>query len=246
MTTNTLPTPEIQRGKPRKGRSKVSCVMKDSSNSLIAQLDGVLPDNTLNVPGSEAETRRSARPIVPSKRCDQMNQIGSKNTTVIFASIGKENIPCNSRPNWAIAAQDHLLGMELGAEWTACVHHWVELEEILGYGTIAGSRVRPFIGICHPQYSNVLMHHRQHFRLSHYVLRSGLDGWRRPVEANAHTEIYHSSTIQLNSELPSSSGGTQCNRSSVKHPKGCLDLCICYPMMRKMHLLFNAQDPTVW
>jgi len=147
-SVNALPNPEIQREKPRKGRSKASCAMYDSGNSLIAELEGVLPNDNpldrLNVPGSEGETRRSARTIVPSKRCEQMNQIRTKNAAVTSASVDKENIPPNSRPNWAITTQDHLLGMELGAEWRACVYHWVELEEILGYGAVTGTRVSPF------------------------------------------------------------------------------------------------------
>ena len=70
-----------------------------------------------------------------------MNQIGSKNVPVSLVSIEKENIPPTSPPTWAIAAKNYLLGTDLGADWRACVQGWIELEAMLEYGSVAGSRV---------------------------------------------------------------------------------------------------------
>ena len=139
LVHNTAPEASIQKEKPRNGRSKASGVMIEAGNSLVAQLQDVVANAPLHQ-SIASETRRSARTTVPSKRCDQMNQIGSKNTPLTSAAE-KENIPPNTMPDWAIAAKEHLLGMELGAEWRVCVQCWVELESALGYGSIAGSKV---------------------------------------------------------------------------------------------------------
>ena len=91
----------------------------------------------------EIETRRSSRPVVPSKRVEQMNQIGSKNaTTASVSSLEKENIPFGIPPAWAVAAKNHFLIRDLGSEWVTCVGEWFELEALLGYGSQPGTKVR--------------------------------------------------------------------------------------------------------
>jgi len=56
----------------------------------------------------EIETQRSSRPVVPSKQVEQMNQIGSKNSTTVasVSSFEKENIPFGVPPAWAITAKN--------------------------------------------------------------------------------------------------------------------------------------------
>lgn len=92
----------------------------------------------------EIETRRSSRPVVPSKRVEQMNQIGSKNSTTVasVSSLKKENIPFGVPPAWAVAAKNHFLIRDLGSEWVTCVGEWFELEALLGYGSQPGTKVR--------------------------------------------------------------------------------------------------------
>jgi len=92
---------------------------------------------------SSAENRCSARPVVPSKRIDQMNEIGGKSTGSSNPSnIEKENITSGEQPEWAALAKMHLLVSNLGTEWTACIESWLQVEEQLGYGMIVGSKVR--------------------------------------------------------------------------------------------------------
>jgi hypothetical protein len=131
---------EIQKEKIGKARARASGVLKESGNNLLAHLKNIPPIPS-TTPGSETETRRSARAAVPSKRSDQMNQIGSRNAPLSSALAGKENIAPNLPPDWAISAKNHLLGSELGAEWRACVQGWIDLENLLGYGAVAGARV---------------------------------------------------------------------------------------------------------
>jgi hypothetical protein len=127
--------------KTQKEKGKASGVMKESSNLLVSELSSALPPEIPSTTAfsTEAETWRSSRAIVPSKRSEQMNQIGSKNAPV--PSVEKENVPPSLVPNWAIAAKKYLLGTDLGAEWAGCVQGWLELEETLGYGSVSGSKV---------------------------------------------------------------------------------------------------------
>jgi hypothetical protein len=70
-----------------------------------------------------------------------MNQIGSKKAPPPSTPAGKENVNPNTPPGWAITAKDYLLGTELGGEWRVCVHGWIEVENMLGYGGVAGAKV---------------------------------------------------------------------------------------------------------
>jgi hypothetical protein len=70
-----------------------------------------------------------------------MNQIGSKKALPSCAPVGKENVPLISLPDWAITAKKYLLGIDLGAEWRVCVQRWSDLEKVLGYGALAGTKV---------------------------------------------------------------------------------------------------------
>ena len=53
----------------------------------------------------------------------------------------KENNPPNLLPNWAISAKNFLLVQDLGGEWNSCVKVRSELEGMLGYGTVSGTKV---------------------------------------------------------------------------------------------------------
>lgn len=101
--------------------------------------------NTSQVLAQSAnENRRSGRPLVPSKRVDQMNMIGSEKASSI-SSIGKsENVPPGQRPDWVDIVKKHLQECDLGHEWTTCVEGWLVLEEQLGFGTLPGSKVSSF------------------------------------------------------------------------------------------------------
>ena len=105
-----------------------------SSNSVCVTSTSV----SLN----QADSRRSGRNPVPSKRHEQMNEIDGKckNKTTASTDIEKENIP-STTPEWTIASHDHLLKSDLGKDWTACVQAWFELEHELGYGFLAGAKV---------------------------------------------------------------------------------------------------------
>lgn len=139
---------EIQKEKTGQAKARASGVLKDSGNNLLVHLNNIPPQTIPSAtPGSEMETRRSARPAAPSKRSDQMNQIGSKNAPS-SALAGKENIAPNLPPDWAISAKNHLLGAELGAEWKMCVQGWVDLENMLEYGAVAGARVCTYFPLC--------------------------------------------------------------------------------------------------
>jgi hypothetical protein len=72
-----------------------------------------------------------------------MNQIGSKKAPP-SAPVGKENVNPNMPPDWAITAKDYLLSTELGAEWRACVHGWIGVENMLGYRGVTGAKVCTF------------------------------------------------------------------------------------------------------
>jgi len=82
--------------------------------------------------------RRSSRAIIPSKRNEQMSKIGSNPGATV---VEKENTPPDSPPNWAISAKNFLLVRNLGGDWNSCVEAWLELEGMLGYGTVSGTKV---------------------------------------------------------------------------------------------------------
>lgn len=60
---------------------------------------------------------------------------------------GKENIPPMSTgpPAWILLAKGHLCSRDLGGDWTLCVDTWFALEERLGFGEAAGTKVRNLI-----------------------------------------------------------------------------------------------------
>ena len=102
------------------------------------------PVDSSSVSLNQADGRRSGRNPVPSKRHEQMNEIDGKgnNKATGSAHIEKENIP-STTPEWTIASHEHLLKSDLGEDWTACVGAWFELEQELGYGSLAGAKVCP-------------------------------------------------------------------------------------------------------
>ena len=81
---------------------------------------------------------------MPSKHHEQMNEIDGKGNNKATGSthIEKENIP-STTPKWTIASHEHLLKSDLGEDWTACVGARFELEQELGYGSLAGAKVCP-------------------------------------------------------------------------------------------------------
>ena len=93
-------------------------------------------DMSLSVPLHQADSCQSGRNPVPSKRHEQMNHIDRKATNKTTASDNteKENIS-STTPEWTIASHDHLLKLDLGKDWTACVQAWFELEQELCYGS---------------------------------------------------------------------------------------------------------------
>jgi hypothetical protein len=106
--------------------------------------NGTMPELTETSAINQADGRRSGRNPVPSKRHEQMNEIGkgnNKTTASCSAPIEKENFPPSTIPKWTIASHDHLLISDLGKEWTACVQAWFELEKELGFGSQAGAKV---------------------------------------------------------------------------------------------------------
>ena len=72
-----------------------------------------------------------------------MNEIDGKgnNKTTASAHIEKENIPPSTIPEWTIASHDYLLNSDLGKDWIVCVQVWFELEQEMGYGSQAGTKV---------------------------------------------------------------------------------------------------------
>ena len=102
------------------------------------------PVDSSSVSLNQADGRRSGRNPMPSKRHEQMNEIDGKgnNKATGSAHIEKENIP-STTPEWTIASHEHLLKSDLGEDWTACVGAWFELEQELGYGSLAGAKVCP-------------------------------------------------------------------------------------------------------
>lgn len=64
-----------------------------------------------------------------------MDQIGSNKPRLVKTGGAKENqATSKSAPEWMVAAQEHLLTQDLGAEWRSCVMAWVALEQHLEYG----------------------------------------------------------------------------------------------------------------
>lgn len=92
---------------------------------------------------STFENRRSGRPLVPSKRIEQLNMIGAK--TAPSTSTRSENVVPGQCPEWVILAKKHFLEHDLGVEWISCVEGWLVVEEQLGFGTIPGFKVSSLI-----------------------------------------------------------------------------------------------------
>jgi len=149
--------------KSKKSIHKAPAGVGAATSGLLAQLTGtpasllLVPDLPVSLPlgaplstvTSSATTsnqadagRRSSRAIIPSKRNEQMAKIGSNPAGTGAKGVEKENIPPDSPPSWAISAKNFLLVRDLGEEWNLCVMAWSELEGILGYGTISGTKVR--------------------------------------------------------------------------------------------------------
>lgn len=107
-------------------------------------LESTMPSN------QNADIRRSTRAVVPSKRSEQLNQIGDSITQLnMSAHPGKENIPPVSTgpPAWVFLAKGHLLSRDLGEDWSICVDTWFALEKMLGFGDTPGTKVRHYICI---------------------------------------------------------------------------------------------------
>lgn len=87
------------------------------------------------------DNRRSGRPLVPSKRIDQMNMIGSKILSSIPSADKSENVVPGQTPEWVSIAKKSLLDCDLGHEWRSCVEGWLVVEEQLDFGTMPGCKV---------------------------------------------------------------------------------------------------------
>lgn len=83
-----------------------------------------------NIP---SDTRRSARPVVPSKRAELLNKIGDNTKASLPTGLNKENIPPTEPPPWVVLAKAHLLSRDLGEDWNICIGEWLDLEAKLGY-----------------------------------------------------------------------------------------------------------------
>lgn len=82
------------------------------------------------------DKRRSGRPVVPSKRLEAMQEIGSnvsKGLPLTEQLSDKENLDLQE-PEWTRLAREYLLTRDLGSDWQECVNAWLELEARLGYG----------------------------------------------------------------------------------------------------------------
>jgi hypothetical protein len=118
-----------------------SQLASNPETSALSSVSVTSVSDTSSNPLDQGDGRRSGRNPVPSKRHEQMNEIDGKNKkTTASPHTEKENIP-SATPEWVIASQDHLLKSDLGKDWTACVQAWFELEQKLGYGSQAGSKV---------------------------------------------------------------------------------------------------------
>jgi len=149
---NVLPDQEqLLASKKTKTTLAASGILLGSSN-LISQLLAIIPTPLgtafTNADGpitstnsSEVEKRRSRAPI-PSKCIEQMQNIGAKFQSIApSSSTEKENLPPGVPPTWAVLAKDHLLWRDLGIQWSSCVKLWFDVEDILGYGTVLGTKV---------------------------------------------------------------------------------------------------------
>lgn len=86
--------------------------------------------------------RHSNRPTIPSKQSEQLNQISQPNNKSNTASVTqKENMAPDDPPAWITLAKGHILSHDLGKEWEIYVHAWFSLDEKLGFGSIAGTKV---------------------------------------------------------------------------------------------------------
>jgi hypothetical protein len=108
----------------------VSTSPAQESTSFDQPLTQLAPDN-----------RRSGRPLVPSKRIDQMNMIGSKTLSSIPSADKSENVVPGQTPEWVSIAKKSLLDCDLGDEWRSCVEGWLVVEEQLDFGMMPGCKV---------------------------------------------------------------------------------------------------------
>jgi hypothetical protein len=120
----------------------VSLVSPSISPQVSDSSPLALPSSDQALPELAAENRRSGRPLVPSKRTDQMNMIGSKKVSLISSSNKSENVPPGQRPEWVDIVKQRFLECDLGHEWASCIEGWLVVEEKLGFETISGCKVR--------------------------------------------------------------------------------------------------------
>lgn len=147
-----------------------------------------------------------------------MSKIGTKYVSVIekpMSNTGEDE----DVSAWAILTKNYLLLTDLGDDWRNCVNAWFELEIMLGFGAVSGTKVihfsflecLPFLPVSHPPFRILYL---DHLRLA----PGHLNGHVGLVQA-ANSMSYLQFVIQPSLGLLSRSGGTLCNPNSGKRQR---------------------------
>ena len=142
--TTTAQIDIMQQCSPGASHASLTSLTASASSNLSPTTQPSPSQSVTEALALPADKRRSARPLVPSKRLEAMHEIGSnvpKGLPPTEQPPEKENFDPQAPPEWTRLAREHLVTRDLGPEWQECVNSWLELEARLGYGTMTGTKV---------------------------------------------------------------------------------------------------------